>query len=116
MALARNYSRGDKKATKIELAAARLFVLLGLEVQAEVAIGALRVDFLCERTVIEIHGWHHRIPKVRAGDAARTERLQALGYRVVVLWWDAQETWIITLLRSFALPGWRMPERLMSTT
>lgn len=43
------------------------------------------VDFMChdDGLIIEIDGGYHFVPRQQESDQARTERLEALGYRVI---------------------------------
>ena len=119
LAIARNHARSrDRTATTIEIQALRLLTLLGIPVTTEVKIGSLQVDFVHEetKTAIEVNGWHHRMPGKLQADEARSKRLEALGYRVVVLWWDQMESWALTLQATFKLSAWRQPEVPTSMT
>ncbi len=60
--------------------------LEGFKFRRQQVLGPYVVDFLClePKLVIEIDGGHHA--EQAQEDAARTEYLQALGYRVIRFW------------------------------
>lgn len=58
--------------------------LSGLKFRRQATVGCYVVDFLCaeKRLVVELDGGQH----TAEGDAARTARLEELGYRVIRFW------------------------------
>lgn len=84
-----------RRTSNAELAARELLTLLGVKWSAQVPIATFVVDLLVEpATVVEVHGgyWHDK-PDIRARDKKRTETLEALGYRVIILRQDQMHLW-----------------------
>lgn len=59
--------------------------LAGLRFRCQHPVGPFILDFYCAalRLVVEVDGPIHSDPEQRTRDAARTERLEAYGYRVL---------------------------------
>jgi very-short-patch-repair endonuclease len=88
-----NARRMRKQMTDAELKLwneVRAHRLMGLSVRRQMPIAGYIVDFACpdKKLIIEIDGSQHALAEVTAPDAARTTKLEALGWTILRFWND----------------------------
>ena len=64
--------------------------LMGLSFRRQMPIAGYIVDFACpdKKLIVEIDGSQHALAEVSASDAARTAKLEALGWTILRFWND----------------------------
>ncbi|RUX21107.1 endonuclease domain-containing protein [Mesorhizobium sp. M2A.F.Ca.ET.042.01.1.1] len=64
--------------------------LMGLSFRRQMPIAGYIVDFACpdKKLVVEIDGSQHALAEVSASDAARTAKLESLGWTILRFWND----------------------------
>ncbi|MBZ9736779.1 DUF559 domain-containing protein [Mesorhizobium sp. CA18] len=64
--------------------------LMGLSFRRQMPIAGYIVDFACpdKKLIVEIDGSQHALEEVSASDAARTAKLEALGWTILRFWND----------------------------
>ncbi|AZO48228.1 MAG: DUF559 domain-containing protein [Mesorhizobium sp.] len=88
-----NARKMRKQMTDAELKlwnAIRVHRLMGLAFRRQMPIAGYIVDFACptKKLIVELDGSQHASHEVSASDAARTARLEALGWTILRFWND----------------------------
>ncbi|MEZ2332776.1 endonuclease domain-containing protein [Mesorhizobium sp. RCC_202] len=64
--------------------------LMGMAFRRQMPIAGYIVDFACpsKKLIVELDGSQHASPEITASDAARTAKLEALGWTILRFWND----------------------------
>jgi G:T-mismatch repair DNA endonuclease (very short patch repair protein) len=98
------------RTSRTEKRAAELLDALGLVYRTQVPAGPFTVDIMlpAEQIAIDVHGGHwHDLPEAQERDQRRRARLEASGYKVLVLRESAMHLWWLQIqqaLKSSPLP------------